>query len=108
VVDAVLDALMDGMAGPLALVSHERWSVADFVRAAAVVAEADPALVVERPQPTIRYAAAPPEPRWGFVPVLPPLETTVERFVRESRHDRRTGQANVERRADETHLQAAE
>ncbi len=108
VVDAVLDALMDGVAGPLAVVSHERWSVADFVRAVADVAEADPGLVVERPRPTIRYAAPEPEARWNFAPVLPPLETTVERFVRESRHDRRTGKPGVERRADETHLQAAE
>jgi hypothetical protein len=89
-------------------VSHERWTARDFVRAVADVAEADGSLVVERSRPTVRYTAPAPEARWGFVPVLPPLETTVERFVREGRHDRRTGLAEVERRMDETHLQAAE
>ena len=108
VVDAVLDALMDGVAGPLAVIPHERWSVADFVRAVAEVAEAESRLVFERPRPTIRYEAAPPEARWNFARALPPLETTVERFVRESRHDRRTGKADLDRRADDTHLQAAE
>jgi dTDP-4-dehydrorhamnose reductase len=108
VVDAVLDALMDGVAGPFAAVSHERWSVADFVRAVAEGAEVEAGLAVERRRPTIRYAPTAPEARWSFVPVLPPLETTVERFVRESRHDRRTGKADVERRMDDAHLQAAE
>jgi dTDP-4-dehydrorhamnose reductase len=107
VLDAVLDALMDGVAGPLALVSHERWTAPDFVHALADVAQADGSLVVVRSRPTVRYTAPALEARWGFVPVLPPLETTVERFVRESRHDRRTGLAQVERRADEPHLQAA-
>jgi hypothetical protein len=108
VVDAVLDALIDGVAGSLALVPHERWTASQFVRALAEVAEADPPLVVERSLPTVRYTAPALEPRWNFVPVLPPLETTAERFVRESRHDRRTGLAEVERRRDETRLQAAE
>lgn len=108
VVDALLDALMDGVAGPKAFVSHERWSAPEFVRALADVAEADPGLVIERSRPTVRYTAPDPEARWSFVPVLPPLETTAERFVRESRHDRRTGLAEVGRRMDETHLQAAE
>lgn len=107
-IDAVLDSLLDGVSGPLALVSHERWSVADFLRGLAEVAEADPALVVDRVLPTIRYAAPAVDDRWDFVPILPPGETTLERFVRESRGARRAGEAAVVRRADETRLQAAE
>jgi hypothetical protein len=82
--------------------------VSDFVRALAETAEADPALVIERARPTVRYQAPPVEARWGFTPILPPGETTLERFVRESRGARRVGEEAVTRRADDTHLQAAE
>ena len=107
-IDAVLDLLQDGVAGPRALVSHENWSVADFVRGMAEVAEADPALVLERARPTVRYASPGVEDRWNFVPLLPPGETTLERFVRESRGARRAGEGAVTRRADESRLEAAE
>jgi dTDP-4-dehydrorhamnose reductase len=106
-VDAVLDALMDGAHGPLALVSDEGWTTADFVRAVAHVAEAQDALVREQTRPTVRYTATPPAERWAFRPVLPPGETTAKRFVRESRHARAPGAAAVERRADEPRLKGA-
>ena len=103
-IDAVLDLAMDGAAGPLAFLPSEPWSTADFVRRMAEVADCDPSLVVETRAPTLRPVrnAALPE-----IALLPPGETTIERFVRESRGARREGAAAVERRQDETHLEEA-
>lgn len=47
VVEAVLDPLIDGVSGPLALVAHERWSAPEFVR---TLAEAGSRLDETNPQ----------------------------------------------------------
>jgi dTDP-4-dehydrorhamnose reductase len=107
-IDAVLDGLLDGLAGAHAFVPHERLTLPQFVRGLAEVAEAEPGLVVERAAPTVRYAPSAMEARWSRTPLLPPAETTLERFVRESRGARRVGRTGVERRKDDTRLQAAE
>jgi dTDP-4-dehydrorhamnose reductase len=103
--DTVLDLLMDGVRGPQSFLTPELWSVAEFTRRLAEVAECDPALVQERRLPTLR-------PVQGDAPaathsLLPPGETTLERLVRESRCARREGVDAVVRRRDDTHLQAA-
>ena len=105
-VDAVLDIVMDGASGPATLLPVEPWSEAEFARRLADTAECDPDLIVPpaRMRTAPRLAAARP----GFVPMLPPGETTLERFVRESRASRRHGVAAVARRMDEVRLQAAE
>jgi hypothetical protein len=107
-IDAVLDGLLDGLAGAHAFVPHEGLSLPQFVTGLADVAEAEPGLVIEQTAPTVRYAPPALEPRWSSAPLLPPAETTLERFVRESRAARRAGRTGVERRRDDTRLQAAE
>ncbi|HEY8616703.1 family 1 glycosylhydrolase [Phenylobacterium sp.] len=105
-VDAVLDLLIDGVAGVESFLPYEPWSVAEFTRRLADVAECDRGLVREARLPTLR-----PVPEAGGVieapSLLPPGETTLERFVRECRCARREGVAGVARRRDDTHLQAA-
>ena len=61
-------------------------------------------------QPVLEAApAGPPLFAWAPPPsYLPPGETTLERFVRESRHARTAGDEGVTRRRDEPHPHAAE
>jgi hypothetical protein len=106
-IDCVLDLLMDGMAGPVTLAPAERWSLADFARRLADTSECDESLVVERARPSVVNDEPRACERPGFVPLLTPAETMLERFVRESRGARRIGEAAVGRRRDEPHLQAA-
>ncbi|RAK56728.1 family 1 glycosylhydrolase [Phenylobacterium deserti] len=105
-VDAVLDLLMDGVVGFQTFAPSEPWSVAEFVRRLAETAECDPDLVVGRRMPTLRPAPAQDHESAAFQ-LLPPGETTLERFVRESRLARREGAQAVSRREDEPHLEPA-
>ncbi|HEX8513438.1 MAG TPA: family 1 glycosylhydrolase [Allosphingosinicella sp.] len=103
-VDGVLDLLLDGVTGEIRFVPGERLSEARFARDLAVVADRDPALLVETGRPAARPLFA-----WsGPISYLPPGETTLERFVRECRAARREGEWAVHRREDEVRLEAAE
>ncbi|HEX8233074.1 MAG TPA: family 1 glycosylhydrolase [Caulobacteraceae bacterium] len=106
-VDAVLDFLLDGQAGPTIFAPYESWSQASFVRRLAEVAEADTDLVLARESPIVvnDHPRACDQP--GFTPLLAPTESILERFVRESRCARRIGGPAVTRRRDETREQAA-
>jgi dTDP-4-dehydrorhamnose reductase len=104
VVDVLLDLLLDGVTGAVNAKSGERVMEAEFARGLAAVAYCDPAQV--RP-----FGAPPPAPLFDWKPpvsYLPPLETTLERLVRESRAARLTGDLAVERRDDDVRLEAAE
>ncbi|HYF22284.1 MAG TPA: family 1 glycosylhydrolase [Caulobacteraceae bacterium] len=101
VVDATLDLLMDGAHGPVALVPSEPWSEAEFLRRLAETADCDPALVGVQGGEGAVWAGEPAS-------LLPPGETTLERFVREARCARALGDAAVSRRRDEPRLEAAE
>jgi dTDP-4-dehydrorhamnose reductase len=105
-VDAVLDLLMDGASGAATLLQAEPWSEAEFARRLADTAECDPDLIFLRPRAAAFRPGATAGP--AFVPLLPPGDTTLERFVRESRSARRAGASGITRRMDEARLQAAE
>ena len=95
---------MDEVTGEIRFVPGERLSEAEFARDLAVVADRDAALLVE-----IGTPAGPPLFAWSPPPsYLPPGESTLERFVRESRAARRQGELAVHRRDDEVRLEAAE
>jgi dTDP-4-dehydrorhamnose reductase len=84
-VDGVLDLLLDGMTGPAGFRNRSRYSEADLARTIALLADHDPALVIER------HGNLPPA--WGaeHVPCFTPaLESTLERFIRERRQQRAT------------------
>jgi dTDP-4-dehydrorhamnose reductase len=103
-VDGMLDLLQDGASGGYNFFPSEGWSQAEVARHIAVVAEADPALVV---QATNADGAAPTYPGGDRVSHLPPSETTLERFVREARMARRAGEFAVERRQDDVRQEDA-
>jgi dTDP-4-dehydrorhamnose reductase len=105
-IDAVLDLMMDGVTGVQRFLPSEPWSVADFTRRLAEVAECDPQLVIESRLPTLRPVQA-TNAGTGPASLLPPGETMLERFVREARVARREGAAAISRKRDEPHLQAA-
>ncbi len=105
-IDAVLDLTMDEAFGIQRFEPSEPWSVAEFTRRLAEVAECDPGLVVTTRTPTLRPAGEAAEEH-GAVKLLPPGETTLERLVREARCARREGVAAVGRRRDEPHLETA-
>ena len=105
-VDAVLDLLMDGASGAVTLLPAEPWSEAEFARRLADTAQCDADLIVARPRARVLWAGDTARP--GFIPLLPPGDTTLERFVRESRSARREGVSGISRRMDEARLQAAE
>ncbi|HEX9953990.1 MAG TPA: family 1 glycosylhydrolase, partial [Allosphingosinicella sp.] len=99
VVDVALDLLLDGMKGAVT-VANDPTSEADFARALALIADRDPALVIET------GAAEKPLFRWkGPASYLPPAESGLERFVREARAARREGAGAVDRRQDDTRQQ---
>ena len=95
--DGTLDLLLDGVSGAVNFVPLEGWSEAQLVRHLAEVAQAEPQLL------QVRGTPAEPEPRTA-VSYLPPSETTLERFVRESRLARVDGELAVHRRVDEARL----
>jgi dTDP-4-dehydrorhamnose reductase len=103
-VDGVLDLLLDGMTGEIRFVPGERLTEAEVARELAVVADRDAGLLVQTGTPI-----GPPLFKWAPSPsYLPPGETTLERFVRESRATRREGELGVHRRDDEVRLEAAD
>ena len=103
-VDGMLDLLQDGASGGFNFFPSEGWSQAEVARHIAIVAEADPALVVQDGRAD---ATAPAYPGGDRVSHLPPSETTFERFVREARMARRQGERAVERRQDDVRLEEA-
>jgi dTDP-4-dehydrorhamnose reductase len=104
VMDVTLDLLLDGMTGTVNVQPRERASELEFACALAHVADVDPALIVARSLPTPAPLFA-----WsGPASYLPPLESSVERIVRECRAARYSGVLAVERREDDVRLEAAE
>ncbi len=104
VMDVTLDLLLDGMTGSVNVRPGERMTELEFARALADTAERDADLIVER-------GSAPAKPlfAWGGpASYLPPLETCLERLVRECRAARLAGPLAVERREDDVRLEAAE
>jgi dTDP-4-dehydrorhamnose reductase len=103
VMDVLLDLLLDGCSGAITARLGERICELDFARTLASVADCDPDLVRAsgRPAPAPLFAWS------GPASYLPPLETTLERFIRESRAARLVGEQAVERRDDEVRLEAA-
>jgi dTDP-4-dehydrorhamnose reductase len=82
-IDVALDLLFDGMTGAVDLRNHSGLSELDFARELALVAEAPDGLIRTMGPPAERSAFS-----WGEKPsYLPPLPTTLERFVREWRCD---------------------
>jgi dTDP-4-dehydrorhamnose reductase len=101
-VDGVLDLLLDGLSGGASFYPAEGWSEAEFARHMAAVADRDLALVREE-RASVHHTPAFP----SGASYLPPCETTLERFVRESRLARREGELAVQRREDEARLEEA-
>jgi dTDP-4-dehydrorhamnose reductase len=103
IMDLTLDLLIDGMEGAVN-VAGKPMTELDFARTLAVVADCDPAQLVATGNPAER-----PLFEWkGPASWLPPLESSLERFVREARAARRLGQLAVSRRRDEPHLEQPE
>ncbi|HZF43036.1 MAG TPA: family 1 glycosylhydrolase [Sphingomonadaceae bacterium] len=103
VVDVTLDLLLDGMTGNVDVNPAAGVTELQFARALAEVADRNAGLIVERGRP-------PSPPLFGWTDsafYLPPLETGLERFVREARAARLLGVAGVERREDDVRLEAA-
>ena len=101
VLDTALDLLLDGATGVIHLHPPEAWSEVDFARALAEVLGCDRRLV--RAKATSGRLEAQPR----AVSHLPPGETTIERFVREQRQAA-DGELVVERRSDDTRLEAGD
>jgi dTDP-4-dehydrorhamnose reductase len=100
-IDVTLDLLLDGMTGAVTVVPAERLTEVQFAQALAVVADRDGSLVIEAGP-----AGEAPLFAWGnAVSYLPPCESMLERFVREARAARRTGELAFGRRADDTRLE---
>jgi dTDP-4-dehydrorhamnose reductase len=104
VMDVLLDLLLDGVTGAVSVRPAERVSELEFARALAETAYRDPGLIraVGSPAPAPLFAWS------GPASYLPPLETTLERLVREGRAARLSGDFAVERREDDVRLEAAE
>ena len=101
-VDVALDLLLDGVTGAVGVLPGERMTELAFAQALALVADADESRVVATGSP----ATAPLFAWDNAVSYLPPCESMIERFVRESRAARRTGDLAVARRRDDTREQA--
>jgi dTDP-4-dehydrorhamnose reductase len=104
VMDVLLDLLLDGVSGAVNARPRQGVSMIEFAHALASVADCDVDLV----RPTGSAAATPLFAWSGPVTYLAPLESMLERFVRESRAARLIGELAVERRDDEVRLEAAE
>ena len=80
-IDVTLDLLFDGMTGLVDLRNKSQLTELEFARELALVADA--------PEQLIRVQSSPSErPMFSFSPslsYLPPLSSTLERFVRECR-----------------------
>lgn len=100
-IDGMLDLLLDGARGEAAFEPLEGWTEADFALAMSNIADGDPGLVE-----ALGAQARPWTP--ARVSFAPPGETTLERFVREGRGARRTGELGVDRKDDDARLEAAE
>ena len=83
-IDVTLDLLFDGVAGSVDLRNGDRLLQTEFVRALASVAEAPESLIVLQGLPAERSAFGWPASQ----SYLPPLQSTLERFVRECRRSR--------------------
>ncbi|MDB5699009.1 MAG: putative b-glycosidase, Glycoside Hydrolase Family 1 [Alphaproteobacteria bacterium] len=104
VIDILLDLLLDGAEGAIELFPSERISKLELAGALAAVADAELDRIVARGKP-----ASAPLFRWGGrATLLPPLDTMLERFVREARAARGSGELGVGRRDDDVRLEAAE
>ncbi|HEX8415554.1 MAG TPA: hypothetical protein VF637_16990, partial [Sphingomicrobium sp.] len=77
-VDCVLDLLLDQMTGAVCLVPGERWSEAELADVLAAVAG-------HRKDLLIKVGPAANAPLADVISYLPPMETILERFVRERR-----------------------
>ena len=104
VVDCILDLLIDQVSGAVTLLPGEQLTEAAFASALAEVADRDAKLIVK----TGMRKAIPPVAVIAADSLLPPTETTLERFVRESRAARRQGELAVLRRDDDVRMTAAE
>ena len=81
VIDVTLDLLFDRLNGAVNLRNPDDRLEIEFARQLAVIADAPDALIVARGAPAQRSAF-----HWKTSPsFLPPLQTTLERFVRECR-----------------------
>jgi dTDP-4-dehydrorhamnose reductase len=87
-VDGVLDLLLDQMSGAVCLIPAERWSEAELVAVLAVVAGHRADLLVE-------VGVAANATTSAVTSYLPPMETMLERFVRERRATQALGLAKL-------------
>ena len=83
-IDVTLDLLFDGVSGAVDLRNSDRLSKIEFARELAAVAEASNDLIVAR-GPLRERSAFSSAPSQSY---LPPMPTTLERFVREGRRSR--------------------
>ncbi|MDB5889400.1 MAG: putative b-glycosidase, Glycoside Hydrolase Family 1 [Polaromonas sp.] len=104
-VDGVLDLLLDGVRGAVTFVPSERWSELEFARQLAWVADRDAGLVRASSSSGAGGPGSAEAP--AAMSYLPPAETTMERFVRESRRARQAGDLAVSRRNDDVRLEEA-
>jgi dTDP-4-dehydrorhamnose reductase len=98
-VDVMLDLLFDGVSGAVDLRNADRLSKIEFARQLAAVAEASNNLIVAR-GPLRERSAFSSAPSQSY---LPPMPTTLERFVRERRRSRPVAQSPA---ADEVEMVA--
>ncbi|AEG91376.1 family 1 glycosylhydrolase [Ramlibacter tataouinensis] len=102
--DGVLDLLLDGMDGEAHFVPLESWTEADFARQLALTADRDAGQVTAHGEPLPPADAGAAGRPTSY---LPPGETTLERFVRESRLARVAGEEAVQPREDEVRMEEA-
>jgi dTDP-4-dehydrorhamnose reductase len=104
VMDAVLDLLFDDASGVVDALPSEGVTQLAFARALAAVADVDPGLV----RASSNSSSAPSSAWSGPASYLPPLESSLERFVRECRVARIAGEFAMERHDDDVRMMAAE
>ncbi len=105
--DGVLDLLLDGMSGVVHFHPLEAWTEAEFARQLAQVADRDAALVREHSDASLPASGTAAATLAAPLSYLPPGETTLERFVRESRLARQVGEDAVQPRKDEVRMEEA-
>jgi dTDP-4-dehydrorhamnose reductase len=101
-IDGVLDLLLDQAAGAFNFVPRKPVEAAEVARKLAVLADREPGSV----QVTGTQG---PAPQGAIHPTsyLAPVDSMLERFVRERRHARQQGEGAVERREDEPRMEEA-
>ena len=82
-INGVIDLLLDGVSGAVSFAPVEDWSAFDFAQALAEAAGRDVTQIGCALEEVSDFA-----PRATAVSYMPPAETTLERFVRETRADR--------------------